>query len=55
MSNKIKKINIDELNLWKEVTKNDIKINSYLQEDQTLEKPRFNKKNDIENKKDQSS
>ena len=54
MSNKFKKINIDELNLWKEVTKNDIKINSYLQEDQILAKPRFNKKNDIENKKDQT-
>ena len=40
-----RKLHKKELDLWKEVTKEDIKINSYLQDDMTEKKSDFIKKN----------
>ena len=39
-----RKLYKNELDLWKEVTKEDIKINSYVSEDSTALKGRFAKK-----------
>ena len=53
MNNKTRRVKIDELNLWKKATRNDIKLNSYLEEEET-EKQIKNIKKDIslERKKD---
>ena len=46
-----RKLHKKELDLWKEVTKEDIKINSYLQDDMTEKKSDFIKKNPEVSKK----
>ena len=53
MNNKTRKIKIDELNLWKKATRNDIKLNSYLEEEETETKVKnTNKDLPLKRKKD---
>ena len=53
MNNKTRRVKIDELNLWKKATRNDIKLNSYLEEEETEKQIKNIKRNvSLEIKKD---
>ena len=53
MNNKTRRVKIDELNLWKKATRNDIKLNSYLEEEETEKQIKNIKRNvSLERKKD---